>query len=132
MIKNAEVFNLSLKYLARVYARKKKGYPDEEMVLRGNKRISMLISTNPLFIIDESGPFLMKYAKFIHEGDWNGLSKQSFDDEKKTHDIEKHISFIKHIFLTSTPTEQAAVGEHLQIMLSSYCNYALAAKASNN
>ena len=134
-------FNSATKFLARVYALKKKGTFEEEKALRNNKRLAIVIASDPIWLIEHCGPFFLKYANMIQKRDWDALMKQDFTEEKKryknTEDGVKHsydamegkIMFIKKVFNTCEDKEREAMGDSVQTLLSAYCKYALHVKA---
>jgi hypothetical protein len=135
-------FNTCLKFLARAYSDKKKGTFEEEKALRTNKRLSILVATDPVFLIENSGPYFLKYATVIQCGNWDELLNLDFKDEKEhygnTEDGSKHtykamdgkIAFIKRVFVGCEDNERNAIVDKMQIMLSEYCKYAIAVKKS--
>jgi len=139
----ANEFNSATKFLARVYALKKKGTFEEEKTIRNNKRLAIVISAEPLWLIEHCGPFFLKYADMIHKRDWDKLMEQDFTDEKKRYKISedgvKHsydamdgkIVFIKRVFNTCEDKEREALGDSVQTLLSSYCKYALQVKSGS-
>lgn len=142
LLNHGAIFNSKIKFLARVYLLKKKGTFDEEKALRNNKRLAIIVDEDPLFLIETCGPFFLKYGKLIKERKWDEFIKMEFSDEKKiyksTEDgadktddtMRGHIQFIKKIFLDSTEKEQKSIGDAITDMLSSYCQYALHIKNS--
>lgn len=138
----ANVFNSSIKFLARAYATKKKGTFEEEKALRNNKRLAIIIAQYPLFLIKTSGPYFLKYAEIIQKKDFNTILQMDFQEEKKVYkktlDGSKHsfeamddkIKFLKNMFKYADSDERTEIVNHLQILLSSYCKYALIVKES--
>lgn len=136
----ANEFNSAVKFLARVYSLKKKGTFEEEKTLRNNKRLAIIIASDPLWLIEVCGPFFLKYANLIQERNWDAFLEHDFTEEKerykKTDDGIKHtydamdgkIKFIKRVFLSSNEKEREAMGDSVQTMLSSYCKYAIQVK----
>jgi hypothetical protein len=136
----ASEFNSAVKFLARVYALKKKGTFDEEKALRNNKRLAIIISSDPIWLIEHCGPFFLRYAEFIKYRNWDMLMKQEFTEEKERYkesaDGVKHsydamdskIGFIKKVFATCDDKERESMGDSVQTMLSAYCKYALEVK----
>jgi hypothetical protein len=139
----ADEYNSSIKFLARVYALKKKGLFDEEKALRNNKRLAIIVSSDPMWMIENSGPFFLQYADIIDARKWDELITYDFTEEKKkykgTNDGVHHsngamddkIEFIKRVFLQCVDDEKEAVGDAVQNMLSAYCKYALLIKRSH-
>lgn len=134
-------YNSSLKYLGRIYSLKKKGTFDEEKAHRNNMRLALIISEDPLWLMEKTGPFFMKYAPLIHARDWAAFINLDFGEEKhaykstsdgadKSNDkMEGHIRFLKHLWLTSTEKEQTAIGNIFVSILSTYCEFVLVAKS---
>jgi hypothetical protein len=135
-------FNSSVKFLARVYALKKKGTFEEEKAIRTNKRLAIIIAHEPIWIIEHCGPFFLKYADMIKNRDWNNLIKQEFADEKSRYksskdgvnhtynDMDGKIEFIKRVFSACDDKEKEKMGDSVQTMLSAYCEYAIHVKNS--
>ncbi len=130
-------FNSSVKYLARVYAAKKKGTFDEEQSELNRQKIALLISTHPTWLIEKCGPFFLKYREYIRNNEWEKLMKFGFDDEKKSYkstddgasktakSMDDKIKFIKHVFRCASDAEKKKICSVIQSMLKSYCAYAL-------
>jgi hypothetical protein len=143
LVEHANEFNSATKFLARVYALKKKGTFEEEKALRNNKRLAIVIASDPIWIIEHCGPFFLKYAEMIQNRDWDKLMEQDFTEEKERYktseDGVKHsydamdgkIVFIKRVFAACEDNEREAMGDSVQTLLSSYCEYALQVKANN-
>ena len=139
----ANEFNSATKLLARVYALKKKGTFEEEKALRNNKRLAIVIASDPIWLIEHCGPFFLKYAEMIHKREWNKVLEQDFTEEKKRYkeseDGVKHsydamdgkILFIKRVILSCEDKEREAMGDAVQTLLSSYCKYALQVKKNS-
>jgi hypothetical protein len=139
----ANEFNSAIKFLARVYALKKKGTFEEEKTLRNNKRLAIVTASDPIWLIEHCGPFFLKYADIIQKRDWDTLMEQEFTEEKKRYktseDGVKHsydamdgkIVFIKRVFATCEYKEKEAMGDSVQTLLSSYCKYALQVKENS-
>ena len=129
-------FNTSVKALARVYVLKKKGTFDELNAVRNNKRLIILISSNPLAVMKNSGPFLWKYRDDIKGRKWDRLVERDFGKEinvstenKKTQNtIGREIEFIKKVFSGCTDSEKDSLGDHLVSMLSAYAKYLIIMK----
>jgi hypothetical protein len=143
LVDTANEFNRCIKFLARVYSSKKKGLFDEEKALRNNKRLAIIVASDPMWMIENCGPFFLRYADIITERKWDELITHDFTEEKKkykgTNDGVKHsndamdskIEFIKRVFLQCVDDEKEAVGDSVQSMLSAYCTYALIIKGSH-
>jgi hypothetical protein len=134
-------FNTAIKFLAKVYADKKKNTLDEESADRDVKRLRVLITVDPLYMIENCGPFFLSYASIIKEHKWDELMRCDFVAEKEEYkktrtsgmpsvsDMEKNISFIKDTFAACSGKERELVGESIETMLSAYCKYAIFIKA---
>lgn len=137
LVDYANEFNSCVKFLARIYALKKKGTFEEEKSMRTNKRLSIVISAEPMFMIENSGPFFIKYAGIIQNRDWDKLMGMDFNEEKKSYkevpdgathsydDMDSKINFIKRVFASCDDKEKEAMGDSVQTLLSAYCKYAL-------
>ena len=144
LIDPANEFNSTVKFLARVYALKKKGTFEEDKALRNNKRLAIVVASDPIWLIEHCGPFFLKYAKLVQGRKWEELMMHDFTDEKKRYksssDGNKHsydamnskIAFIKRIFVTCNDREREEMGDALQTMLSAYCKYALQVKKNTD
>lgn len=138
----ANEFNSSLKFLARIYALKKKGTFEEEKALRNNKRLSFVLATETLWPIENIGPFYLKYGDLIRKRDWVGFLDHDFSEEKerykKSNDgsnsvhtadsMDLKIKFIKKIFMASDDKEKEVIGNTVENMLSAYCKYVIEIK----
>jgi hypothetical protein len=142
-IEASNEFDSSIKFLAYAYANKKKGTFDEEKAFRNIKRLSILMSAEPMFVIEKCGPFFLKYAEVIQKKEFEGIEKLDFLEEKQAYaaseDGSKHTSdamegkirFLKKLFKEASDVERTEIVDHLVILLSSYCKYALAIKKLN-
>lgn len=136
----SDEFNSAIKFLARIYAFKKKGTFEEEKAVRNNKRLSIVIASEPIWMIENCGPFFLKYADDIKNKNWDEFLKKDFNEEKQRYkdsdDGSKHsydamdskIEFIKKIFLSSDDKERVAMGDAVQTLLSAYCKYVICIK----
>lgn len=143
LVEHANEFNSAVKFLARVYALKKKGTFEEEKALRNNKRLAIVVASDPIWMIEHCGPFFLRYAEIIQARKWDELMGHDFTEEKKrykkTEDGVKHsfdamdgkIKFIKRVFSTCEDKEREAMGDAVQTLLSSYCKYALQVKENS-
>lgn len=133
----ANKFNTSLKFLARVYQLKKKGTFDEEKAFRTGKRLAIVVAEDPICLIEETGPFFLKYGNLIKEERWDEFFDMDFVEEKKEYgrskDGKNHsndamdgkIKFIKKIITDASDSEKQAIYGALSDMLSAYCQYAI-------
>jgi hypothetical protein len=140
LIISANEFNSAVKFLARVYALKKKGTVEEEKSIRNNKRLAIIVESDPIWVIENCGPFFLRYAELIKNREWDELMKQDFNEEKKKYketddgidhtyeSMDGKIVFIKNIFSNCKDKERELMGNAVQTMLSSYCKYALQVK----
>ena len=142
LISYAYTYNSSLKLLARIYALKKKGTFEEEKVLRNNRRLNIVISEEPMWLIENTGMFILKHGEIIKNRDFDKVIDMDFEDEKKLYkntedgSASKHtnnsmkgkIDFIKKVFINATNKERECMMNAVVDMLSSYCKYALHVK----
>ena len=136
----ANDFNSAIKYLARVYAHKKKDSFEIEKILRNNKRFDIIASTYPSFCIEKVGPLFLKYADEIKNRDFDAILNLDFEQEKRVYknsddgskhsykDMDVKIEFLKNMFKMSNTEERKALVDTFDKLLSAYCEYALAAK----
>lgn len=141
IVSAANEFNSAIKFLARAYLSKKKGTFEEEKAVRNNKRLAILIASDPIWLIENSGPYFLTYAAEIKEGKWATLMNMEFAEEKKRYKqsvdgsahsyaaMDDKILFIKRVFNECDKDEREAMIECTQTLLSSYCRYALGVKA---
>jgi hypothetical protein len=139
----ANTYNRAIKFLCRIYASKKKGSLDEEKVLRNNKRISMLIAEEPIWLLHNTGMYLLKHAIKIHNRDWKAILEMDFNEEKKIYKqsedgsspihteetMRGKIEFIKQVLMNSSQEEREIMMNKLGDMLSAYCQYAIHIKS---
>jgi hypothetical protein len=124
-----KTFNSSIKFLAKIYAIKKKGTFDEEKVFRDNKRLFLLCSSEPLYLISGFGPYFLKYNSIIKSHDWSKISKLTFTEEKKNYNgpnssmVGEYIKILKKILINANVSEQKIFIKHLCILVDSYCDY---------
>ena len=124
-------FNRHIKFLSRVYITKNKNTFNEEKTVRDSKRLDMLISSYPTVIFEYMGPVLVKYANLINDEKWDELMEQDFNDEKSQveenykEELDSCIIFVKQLYNLCTTKEKEKIGESIQNMLSSYCQYVI-------
>jgi hypothetical protein len=123
-----------------VYVEKKKGTFDESKALRTKQRLAFVMGGHPLWLMETCGPFFLKYGKLIQARKWDEFMNKDFADEKSmyggTDDGKKHtpkamdgkIKFIKKVWKSSNDKEREKIAECITIMLSSYCEFAIAIK----
>lgn len=133
-------FNSSIIFLARCYTKKMEDTFQEEKAQRNLKRLRYIISMDPVFMVGNAGPFFLKYADIIQEGDFNKLMTLDFNEEKmaykQTNDGSKHsfdhmdakIDFIKSMYEQGSEYERSVLLEHTRTLLSEYCKYAIELK----
>ena len=130
-LKYAEEFNTVIKKLSSIYVSKKRGSFDEESTVRNNKRLLLLTRTEPMFLITQAGPVLVKYSDMITSRDWEGLMNCDFSEEKKQHSkvsddkVNREIDFIKNTFQLCSETEKNHLGDLVQTLLRLYCEYSI-------
>lgn len=124
-------FNRHIKFLSRVYITKNKNTFNEEKTVRDSKRLDMLISSYPTVVFEYMGPVLVKYANLINDEKWDELMEQDFNDEKSQveenyrEELDSCIIFVKQLYNLCTTKEKEKIGESIQNMLSSYCQYVI-------
>ena len=111
--KFANDFNRDIKTLSRTYVSKKKGTFDEEKSVRNNKRLVLLTQTDPMFLLINAGPVLLKYQSMIATRDWDSLMRCDFKEEKNQHAkqgeskaVDNEIEFIKQTFKMCSKEEK--------------------------
>ena len=57
-----EEFNRHIKFLMRIYVSKENNSSGS---LRMSKRLNMLVSTDPVFLLEKTGPVFLKYRDYI-------------------------------------------------------------------
>lgn len=134
---HVDKFNSSVKYLACVYAFKKRGTFEAEKAKQNRQKIAILISSYPTWLINKCGPFFLKYGEYIRNNEWDKLIKFGFADEKKSYkdtedganktakSMDDKIKFIKQVFLCASEAEKKKICSVIREMLSAYCSYAL-------
>ena len=123
-------FNNVLKTLSRTYVSKKKGTFDEEKSIRNNKRLILLTQTDPMFLLINAGPVLLKYQSTIASRDWDSLMQCDFKEEKNQHakqaeskTVDNEIEFIKQTFKMCSKEEKKQLGDLVQSLLKTYLLY---------
>lgn len=141
----ASTYNSSLKFLSRIYVLKKKGTFDEEKADRNNRRLAIVVAEEPVWMLQNTGMYLLKHAEKIKNRDWRAIMTMDFEDEKKiykqTEDGSKavhtdkamkgKIDFIRKVFENATDKERNTMMDAVTDMLSVYCQYALLIKNSD-
>ena len=114
-----------------MYITKNKNTFNEEKTVRDSKRLDMLISSYPTVVFEYMGPVLVKYANLINDEKWDELMEQDFNDEKSQveenyrEELDSCIIFVKQLYNLCTTKEKEKIGESIQNMLSSYCQYVI-------
>lgn len=128
--KFARDFNKTIKTLSRTYVSKKKGTFEEEKSIRNNKRLILLTQTDPMFLLINAGPVLLKYQNMIATRDWDSLMQCDFKEEKKQHSkqsesktVDNEIEFIKQTFKMCSVQEKKQLGDLVQSLLKTYLLY---------
>ena len=135
-------FNSSLKFLARVYALKKKGTFEEEKALRVCKRLDIIASEETMWMIQNTGPYILRYGDMISKREWKKFIDMDFREEKDRYKVSKDgmnpthtdrtmdekIGFIKRIVTDTSDEERELLLDNIVNMLSVYCQYALYVK----
>lgn len=128
--KFARDFNKTIKTLSRTYVSKKKGTFEEEKSIRNNKRLILLTQTDPMFLLINAGPVLLKYQNMIATRDWDSLMQCDFKEEKKQHSkqsesktVDNEIEFIKQTFKMCSDQEKKQLGDLVQSLLKTYLLY---------
>lgn len=139
LLSYAHTYNSSIKLLARIYALKNKGTFDEEKALRNNKRLNIVIEEEPMWLLENTGMYILKYGDVIKNREWEKMIEMDFEEEqqayKQSEDGSKpehtkqamrgKIDFIKSIFINSSEKERVVMMDAVVDMLSAYCKYAL-------
>lgn len=133
LLKYGTQFNSHCKFLARVLTSKKKGSYDEAEAFRSQKRLTMFVAEEPMYLIKHIGPYFLKYGKIIQKRDWKSLLSMEFSEEVSdcsgdTSSVKDTIAFIKEVFEASTEQEKIKLGDVITDMLSVYCQYAMFVK----
>lgn len=122
-LKLIDNFNGYIKFFSRTYVTKSKNtqrFRDAEL---SNRRLIMAIDHDPLCIIREAGPYILKYADVIHNGEWDKIIDADFSGESKDEKVSNEISFIQKLFKECSEREKNVLGDKLQSLLSDYCEY---------
>ena len=139
LLSYADTYNSALKLLGRIYALKKKGTFEEEKVLRNNRRLSMVIEEEPMYMIRQTGMNIIRYRDAIASRDTETFMNMTFENEQQIYKqcedgaAAKHtnksmkgkIDFVKKVFRDATVEEQCCMWDAVTDLLSSYCQYVL-------
>lgn len=137
LLNYAKSYNKSIRTLSRIYLSKFRGSFEEEEAFRTKKRLDVIISEKPLFVIKETGPHILKYANVIQSRDWDKILTFKLDNEQKSknsseaYKIDNKISFIQKVLKSSSVQEHSTIMDILEDMLSSYCQFAMFIKKNN-
>jgi len=77
---NVEGFNSGIRTLVSKLA---EIYPDDAMVYRIRKRINLALDVDPLFIVNITGPQLLRYSEKIYAKDFTFFVANDYDAELK-------------------------------------------------
>lgn len=126
-----ESFNHGLKILVRDLIKR---YPTDSVVFRAHKRVMTIIAIDPLFAINEVGPYLYSYRNQIYNLDQETIEsfffESDFDEELKASvDQEKAdmVSYIipkaKECARSLPPAEKKEYRELVVSLLDDYIEY---------
>ena len=122
-------YNYQLKYVGRLYVSKCKGTIDEEVSTRNLRRIVFIINENPVFMLNETGPYLVQYAELIHNNQWDTFMNMEYKDIDDTPSGKTQIDILKKTFKLCTEKEKKIISTSVSEMLSIYCKYIIKVKS---
>jgi hypothetical protein len=97
---HVEAFNHNLKVLTRDLAAR---YHNDAMIYRAEKRVMAVINLDPLFVINEVGPYLYKYREQIYAIEQNSdaieefFLERSFEDEFEGSTNQEKVDMVQYI-----------------------------------
>lgn len=124
-------YNYQLKYVGRLYASKCKNTPNEETANRNLRRIIFIVNETPLFMLNETGPYLLKYADYIKNNNWDIFMNMEYKDIDDSQAGKAQIELLKNTYKLCTDPEKNIITRAVVEMLSIYCKYIIKVKNSD-
>jgi len=107
--------------------------PKDNEVIDISKKLNLVINSDALFILKETGPYLYKYKEqineknmtyFINKDDWSDdiNTEANINDSQLSHNI---INKVKEIWINLKDNEKNIIYSITESLLLDYCNYLL-------
>jgi GTPase involved in cell partitioning and DNA repair len=107
--------------------------PKDNEVIDISKKLNLVINSDALFILKETGPYLYKYKEqineknmtyFINKDDWSDdiNTEANINDSQLSHNI---INKVKEIWIKLKDNEKNIIYSITESLLLDYCNYLL-------
>lgn len=137
-----EEFNKCLKKLVSITGDTIQGENTSTISLfeTARRKINLIVSTDPVYMLDSAGGYLYKYRNVITNGDFNDFimntEKYIVEDDRnelegKIKDVSKDelncaeslISTLRSKWCDYSDKEKRTINKHVKKMLSEYCKY---------
>lgn len=132
-------FNGEFKFMMKIYKAFKKGKFDEHETHVYHKRALLLMSHDPYYFINNTGPYFIKYRKPISNDNAAFFLTRDFKEDRKsmTKDTilnnekvqEEAMNHLKNLWKTSNKEEKKIMTKRIKNMLSLYCKYLIEKKS---
>jgi hypothetical protein len=132
----AEAFNRDLKILTRDVTER---YPDDATIKRAEKRIMLVVDTDPLYVIDLVGAYLLSYKDQIYalesgnQGAEEFFLESSYDSEIRAGVDKEKVDLVSYIMpkmkecvRTLAEDEKADYKRRVVSLLDNYVEYLVA------
>jgi len=117
--------------MSRLIVKKTVGTSDEWEFYRNNSRLSTLISADPIYLIKNTGQYLLEYAEPIKKQNWAAFKNVSIEDsvnknqqlgnEKST--IIEMLTKLPQLVEKMTEKEADMLATSISGMLDTYCDF---------
>jgi cytolysin (calcineurin-like family phosphatase) len=135
-----DAYNRHVKTMSRLIVKKTAGTPDEWEFYRNNSRLSTLISADPIYLIKNTGQYLLEYAEPIKKQNWAAFREVSIEDsvnknhqqlgnEKST--VLEMLTKIPQLVEKMSDNEAAVLSTSISGMLDTYCDFVRILSAAN-
>jgi len=127
MDKVVDSYNSQAKSLSRAMVKKTAGTDDEYEFFRNNARLSALISSDPIYLIKNTGRYLLEYSAEIKEQDWDAFRKIDIEEAVAKHGgdtaVIQILSKLAQLAEKMTEKEREMIAVTVRGMLDNYCRF---------
>lgn len=131
MDKCVDVYNRHVKTISRLMLKKTSGTPDEWDFYRNNSRLSTLISADPVYLIKNTGQYLLEHSEAIKKQNWAAFRDVSIEDSVNKHkqlgneksNVIDMLSKLPPIVEKMNADEAEVVALSITGMLDTYCDF---------
>lgn len=127
MEKVVDSYNSQAKCLSRAMVKKTTGTDDEYEFFRNNARLSTLIASDPMYLIRNTGRYLLDYSAEIKAQDWDSFRKIDIEATvaKRGGDVAviQILSKLAQLAEKMTEKEKELIATTVCGMLDNYCRF---------